>query len=307
MKTKYRWKSKKETYWKLTICLAAVMLLGLGIFYFHYIKNPPRVPEPCITLYLSQEKKTVTLPLEEYLIGTVAAEMPASFELEALKAQAVCARTYALRKLLEDKPYPCGADLSDDITSCQAYISAQEYARRNPAHKDLYKKVQQAVKATRGMILIYKGQPIDALYHSTCGGRTETADIPYLQSVRCEFCQPSHYYKTVQAFAWKDLNSSGIGRGAVTVIEKTPSGRIRKLQIGRQAFSGETFRSQLELPSTWWQFRVNDEQLIIYSQGYGHGLGLCQWGAQGMAQKGNNYREILGHYYTNISWCQLPY
>ncbi len=299
MKKKYRLK-------KLIIII--FILAGLGFGYFHYIiRDSSQVPEPQITLYLSREKKLISLPLEEYLIGTVAAEMPASFELEALKAQAICARTYALRKLLEKKPYPGGADLCDDITSCQAYISEQEYARLNPAYKGLLRKVKQAVQETRGTIMVYQGEPLDALYHSTCGGRTETANTPYLQSVNCEFCQQSRYYETIQAFTWKDLNDCGVHRGTVTILEQTPSGRIHKLQVGQQIFSAEKFRFLLQLPSTRWQFRTTDQQLIIFSHGYGHGLGLCQWGAQGMAQKGNNYRQILKHYYADFSWCQLPY
>lgn len=272
--------------------------------------------EPQIKLYLSQDKKIIELWLEDYILGTVAAEMPASFETEALKAQAVCARTYTFRKLLDNKKYPQGANVSDDINSCQAYISQKEFNQRHPGYKKLYKKIKEAVEQTRGEIMIYGDEPIDALYHSTCGGRTESAaDVwgkktPYLRSVKCCYCKQSRYYESVQVFGVQEFtNSLGVSsyKPQVQISENTPSGRVKKIKINDRELSGEKLRHILKLPSTWCDVKVNAHQVEIESRGYGHGLGLCQYGANGMALEGKTYHEILEHYYKGIEFSRLKY
>ena len=302
------------------IAIAVMVLTLIPIFFVHKNKAPePEInyKEPCIKLYLNQEKKTIELLLEDYIVGTAAAEMPASFEIEALKAQAVCARTYAFCKLLKNKKYPDGANLSDDINSCQAYISKEEFYRRHPGYKGLYKKVREAVGQTRGEIMIYDDQPIDALYHSTCGGRTESAvsiwgkDVPYLQSVKCHYCKQSRHYENVQVFSVQEFtNSLGVNNGRqpqVQVRENTPSGRVKKVKINDRELSGEQLRHILGLPSTWCDFKINEGRVEIESRGYGHGLGLCQYGANGMALSGKTYHQILKHYYNHIEFSQLKY
>ena len=294
-----------------------MVLITIPIFFAHKIPEPQTVyKEPCIKLYLHQEDKIIELLLEDYIIGTVAAEMPASFEIEALKAQAVCARTYALRKLLENKKYPGGANLSDDINTCQAYISKEEFYRRHPGYKDLYKKMKEAAGQTRGEIMMYHDEPIDALYHSTCGGRTESAvnvsnDVPYLRSVKCRYCKESHYYESVQVFSTQDFAKSlGINnnsRPQVQISENTPTGRVKKIHVNNKELSGEKLRYVLGLPSTWCIFKVNESRVEIKSRGYGHGLGLCQYGANGMAREGKTYHEILKHYYQDIKFSRLKY
>ncbi|MGI5911359.1 MAG: stage II sporulation protein D [Syntrophomonadaceae bacterium] len=272
--------------------------------------------EPQIKLYLKQENQVIKLSIEEYIIGTVAAEMPASFEEEALKAQAVCARTYALRKILDNKPYPYDADLSDDINSCQAFITEQEFYKRHPNSKKLFQKIKRAVAATRGEIMIYNQEPIDALYHSTCGGSTESAinvwgnDVPYLRSVKCGYCMKSNYYNNVMVFSIPDFNKSlGLNGDKLTfnVAENTPSGRIKKIVISGVELSGEKLRQILGLPSTWVGLRINESKVEVHSRGYGHGLGLCQYGANGMASKGKNYHQILRRYYQKIQFTKLNY
>lgn len=302
---------------KLIILTLTVLLIPV----FFMIKNHNQLPnpiynEPAIKLYLSQPKKVTTMLMEDYITGTVAAEMPASFGNEALKAQAVCARTYAFRKLLEHKQYPGQADLSDDISCCQAFISEEEFYQRHPGSKSLYKKVQQAVKTTRGEIMLYKGEPIDALYHSTCGGKTESAahvwgkDVPYLRSVKCRYCRESRYYTSVQVFSVPDLNHSL----AITdsspifkITDCTPSGRIKKVVINGEELSGEKLRHLLGLPSTWCDFKVDASRVEIHSRGYGHGLGLCQYGANGMAEEGKDYHQILKKYYHGVEFSTLNY
>ncbi|MDD3023049.1 MAG: stage II sporulation protein D [Syntrophomonadaceae bacterium] len=309
------WRVKRKKY------LLIIIPLIIAFCFFNIKsceKNISIKQNPKIKLYLSKEKRVIELPLEEYITGTVAAEMPASFDLQALKAQAVAARSYTIKKILSEKAYPLGADVADDINSCQAYISKEEYARRNPQnYEPLWDKVRQAVEETAGQIMVYKGEVIDALYHSTCGGSTESAadawgqDVSYLRSVKCSYCQESNKYQTCQVFSQHDLRLiPGVNTDKKTIIKisaKSATGRVKKLEINGITISGEKFRNALNLPSTNWEFKSEKDKLIINSRGYGHGLGLCQYGADGMAKAGENYRGILKHYYSNIDFYQLQW
>lgn len=300
---------------RLTVLLLVMIIsiLAIIVLFYRHPKHP--IVEPNITLYRSAIDKTVQMGLEEYIAGTVAAEMPASFGVEALKAQAVCARTYAVRKITEERIYPKGAQLSDDITTCQAYISKDEFQDRNPTtYRELWDKITKAVQETRGEIMLYGGEPIDALYHSTCGGRTESsqavgAQIPYLQSVPCDYCQNSRYYQTTQEISAQDIKHqlSVTGQIQIKITQRTPSGRVSRLDINGSTFHAETIRRTFKLPSTWWSLQEVNGTLIITSRGYGHGLGLCQFGAGGMAAIGYDHLQILKHYYQGIQLLCLNY
>lgn len=303
---------------KIRLIILVLTVLTIPVFFMvkHYNPQPPPIyKEPEVKLYRCAYQEIILLPLEDYVTGTVAAEMPASFHSEALKAQAVCARTYAFRKLWERKPYPKQADLSDDVNSCQAFISAEEFYRRQGS-RALYQKVQEAVKATRGEIMVYKGEPVDALYHSTCGGKTESAvdlwgkDVPYLRSVKCRYCSQSRHYSSVQVFSLQELNRSLDTAGGSPVFKitaATPNGRIKKITINGEELSGEKLRRLLRLPSTWCRFKIRAAGVEIHSRGYGHGLGLCQYGANGMAEAGKDYRRILKQYYQGVEFSVLNY
>lgn len=290
--------------------------VSLIILYIHFLPSDLRIIEPNIRLYLHQQNQTINLEIERYICGVVAAEMPASFSIEALKAQAVCARTYTFKKIIDRHSYPMNANLSDDPDTCQAFISWDEFEKRHPYHYEvLRKKIEEAVYATRGEYISYDDHPIDALYHSTCGGRTESAgdvwmkDVPYLQSVACHYCGNSSYYETVQVFSYQDLQKiTEIEDDLnVEVIEHTVSGRAKKLRINGNIMSAAQFRTLLNLPSTCWDFDVQQTELIVNSRGYGHGVGLCQYGANGMAQEGKSYKSILNHYYTGIDLKKVEY
>lgn len=280
-------------------------------------KKGTNIRQPYVTLYRSQNDKKLRLTLEDYIIGTVAAEMPASFEMEALKAQAVCARTYALNRLIGGKKYQNNADLSDDITCCQAYIDNDEFFRRHPGSPDKYlNKIKQAVDATRGQVMLYQGEPLDALYCSTCGGRTEDAGeawgrkVPYLKGVACEYCRSSSHYLTRNEYSLNRLKPVlGLSGNIlqIKILSTSSSGRVKKLMINGKIMSGEYLRAVLGLPSTWWSFQVKGDCLIINSRGYGHGIGMCQFGANGMAKSGYNYQQILRHYYQNFELHQITY
>ncbi len=301
------------------ILIITAGLLSLLFLYFTLVrsgKDTPQFAEPSITLYRSQENKLCRLELEEYIKGVVAAEMPASFETEALKAQAVAARTYTLRRLIDGRKYAQDADLSDNIYECQAYVTREEFADRHPrGTQEWQKKIEAACDDTRGEIMLYKGEPIDALYHSTCGGKTESAaeitgqDIAYLQSTKCNYCSQSNYYESVQVFSPRELQKlTGVSQPeAVKILSKTPSGRSKKLQLDNRTISAEEFRRILQLPSTNLNLKNDNKQLLIISKGYGHGLGMCQYGANGMASRGKSYRDILKKYYKCIEFYRMDY
>lgn len=295
--------------------ITAIFILIILLTLFWNIKGcfepkQNKLSEPTVKLYLSKVDQVEKMKLEEYVVGTLAAEMPASFELEALKAQAVCARTYALRKLLMSPQYPHQADLSDDIYSCQAYTS--QYNNWNP---DLVNKIHQAVNETRGVIMLYDHKPIDALYHSTCGGQTESAingwgkDIPYLQSVKCKYCQESTHYTNVSRETLVNLHQKlGFSKHYnIKILQRTSSGRVKKIQINSTIISGEKFRQVFDLPSTWIYLEMKNDCLIIKARGYGHGVGMCQYGANGMAKAGKKYRQILQAYYKQIGFYEIDY
>ncbi|MDR1159090.1 MAG: stage II sporulation protein D [Syntrophomonadaceae bacterium] len=273
--------------------------------------------EPTIRLFLTEQNKCINIPLEEYLIGCVAAEMPSSFEAEALKAQAVCARTFALRKCLDGKKYADGADLSDNPNNCQAYIDEKTFNERHlDKNKILYSKIIAAVQETRGIIITYQGEPIDALYHSTCGGKTESAkqawgkDITYLRSVKCGYCKDSAYYQRQQEFTWEQVKDRLHLTGSeisIKVMATTDSGRVKTVLAGNQKISAEKLRQSLNLPSAWLNIKAGKNKLLINSRGYGHGVGMCQFGANGLAKQGNDYKKILRTYYDGVDFRGLSY
>ncbi|MEN6350565.1 MAG: stage II sporulation protein D [Syntrophomonas sp.] len=271
------------------------------------------VEEPRIKLYLHEEKRVVLIDLEEYITGTVAAEMPASFEVEALKAQAVAARSYTLRRLQMAHKYESDCDMSDDVNECQAYISRDAFEKQHGKTQNLWIKIAQVVEDTRGEIMIYDGFPIDALYHSTCGGRTESSleawhsNVPYLQSVACEYCRDSAHYEELKTFSNADLIKVLGESGPIKVVETTSSGRVKAMKINKRRISGEEFRALLGLPSNWLSIKTNQTGITVNSRGYGHGIGLCQNGSNGMAKTGAKYHDILKNYYQGIDFLKINY
>ncbi|MEA1959845.1 MAG: stage II sporulation protein D [Bacillota bacterium] len=306
---------------KKIVILVLGLFICVGLFLlFQMIRNNQADKnnlEPFISLYLHQSSSTINLTLENYIIGAVTAEMPLSFEMEALKAQAVCARTYAIRKIIEDHDYPEDADLSDNIATCQAFITIEHYKQRNPScPTELLEHVKEAVRLTRGEIILYDSKPADTVYHSCCGGRTASAEeswgnpVLYLQSVPCEYCSASAHFLKEQTFSVSSFASclnlseeiENIG-----VVSQTESGRTKKIKVNNKTLQAFKVRAQLGLPSTWMEFSRRNGAIIVQTRGYGHGVGMCQYGANGMAKKGYSYREILNHYYQDIDFYKIPY
>lgn len=279
-----------------------------------------------IKVYLHDENRIEEMRLEEYVKGVVAAEMPAEFELEALKAQAVAARTFAVKNMIVfggsgvgDHP---GADVSSDPHQNQAWLSAAQLrARWGDANYDRYwTKVSRAVDETRGLIATYNGEPINAVFHSTSGERTASAkevwgfDYPYLQSVTDTWDKKSPRYTDSKEFTIAQLEEKlgddiGVmaamqnGSNPVSqIIERTESGRVDKIRLGSKVLSGIVLRQKLDLRSTNFTVEVKGDKLVFKTIGYGHGVGLCQYGADGMAKEGKDFRQILTYYYTGIGF-----
>lgn len=310
----------KQTISVLFLFLFALLCL-LPLF---LIKCAPVPADLEVRLYLVEEKRTITLELEEYIKGVVAAEMLANFHPEALKAQAVAARTMTVRRLKRfgGSGYPGvpGADLSNDVNDSQAWLSKKQLIAKWGlwAYQRNWKKISEAVESTAGLVIVYEGRPIDALYHSTSGPRTANAEevwsalVPYLKSVPCSFCHHSPRYQQEKAFSSTEflsaLGLSGLlatGDLSLRILDRTASGRVKTVQIGTYQYTATEIRSRLGLASTNFTVHLRDGKLIFATIGYGHGVGLCQYGADGMAKEGWTFLEILQHFYQAVEIRKL--
>ena len=264
------------------------------------------------------EGEVLTLPLDKYLWRVVAAEMPASFEPEALKAQAVAARTYTLSKLERTSEKHPGADVCTDIACCQAYITPEEAAVNWGDSAQAYTdKITAAVADTDGLAALWQGQPIQAVFFSSAAGRTVDAvevwgnSIPYLTGVDSPEGEEVPNYRTtvtvpVEEFRAKllseypDADLSGAPAGWFASLVNNSAGGVDSVDVGGVTVTGAALRTLFGLRST--SFTVTaDEQLVTFSvTGYGHGVGMSQYGANAMAKAGSTFDEILKWYYTGI-------
>ncbi|MBP2637697.1 MAG: hypothetical protein H6Q72_3604 [Firmicutes bacterium] len=288
---------------------------------------PPvsRQEDVMIKVYMGDIKQIVAMNLEDYVKGVVAGEMPAEFEIEALKAQAVAARTYAAKHMAlfggaGSLEYP-GADITTDYKESQAWYSETKLREKWGANYGKYwRKVSQAVDLTQGLILTYNGEPINAVFHSTSGERTASAkevwgfEYPYLQSVVCSWDKVSPRYQDRKEITLAELEArlgndavimaaaqSGKSAGVVNIIDYTDSGRVNMVRVGTKQLSGLEVREKLELRSTKFIVEAIDDKLVFKTTGYGHGVGLCQYGANGQAKEGRDFRQILTYYYTGTA------
>ncbi|MGE7763690.1 stage II sporulation protein D [Peribacillus sp. NPDC096540] len=266
-----------------------------------------------VAVYRTTAKKIQKLPMESYLAGVVAAEMPADFEEEALKAQALTARTYIVDQLINDNRMglPDGADVSDTVMH-QVYMNNDELKEQwGSDYKWKMKKINKAIKETQGQILTYNGKPITATFFSTSNGYTENsedyweAEFPYLKSVSSPWDKesPKFYNKMVVDAAdfEKKLGvnlSSGTTIG--TVIERTSGNRVGVVEIGGKKLTGKQIREKLGLKSSDFNWERQGNQIVITTKGYGHGVGMSQYGANGMAREGKNYEDIVKYYYKGV-------
>lgn len=284
------------------------------------IKNYETVDKesPSIKVYNHKNNVVKSIDIEEYLCGVLSGEMPTDFNIEALKAQAIAARTFTIYSKEEAKKHE-NAVVCTDFSHCQEYKSKEELLKINGEEwmEESYPKIEQAVKETKGQIIVYEDNPILPLYFSTSSGNTENSEevfsesYPYLRSVE------SPYDKNAPKFASnikinneeftkiikdaypksniynKDLNNQ------IKVISRSEGGSVNKIKVGDIEIEGVDVRKLFNLNSSNFELKFNDEYVDIVVKGYGHGVGMSQWGAEGMANEGYLYYEILNHYYTD--------
>ena len=265
---------------------------------------------PAVTVPIRVAGRTVEMELNEYLLGVVLAEMPASFEPEALKAQAVVARTYTMRAHRRGGKHS-GAAVCTDPGCCQAYIDPADYLTGGGSQANV-DKVRGAVDATGQEVLTYEGELIEAVYFSCSGGSTEDAvavwgtDYPYLQAVSSPGEEKATHYSDTVTYTAANFEAA-IGRDLpgtpnewFGVITYTPGGGVASMEIGGQVYKGTTLRSALGLRSTAFMVAVTSNSVTITTKGFGHRVGMSQYGADAMALEGSDYKEILTHYYQGV-------
>lgn len=258
----------------------------------------------------TKEEKVEELKIEDYLIGVLASEMPASFEKEALKAQAVASRSYAMYKILHNKTQEY--DILSDVTD-QSYITKDEMKEKWKNNYDYYlEKITNAVEETKNEVMYYDNEIIEAFYFAMSNGATEDAksvfqtDLPYIKATTSTWDNETlNNFKTTKTFTkenfCKALKIENCQTLEIDNINLSGSHRINSLTINNQKFLGTEIRKLLLLRSTDFSIDINEDTITITTKGYGHGVGMSQYGANGMAKEGYNYQEILNHYYNDIT------
>ena len=256
-----------------------------------------------------------TQSLDEYLTCVLLGEMPGDFPEEALKAQAVAARTYTRKAMTTGRKHE-GA-LCTDSFCCQAYRTPEEYLRQGGTWENL-DRVRGAVGATDGLVLTYEGDYIEATFFSCSGGRTEDAaevwgvDYPYLRATDIPGEEWARYYRDSALYSRQELEESlgitlsGAASGWIGPLERTQGGGVKTLVLGDRAFSGTELREKLNLRSTAFTVEPEGTGLRFETQGYGHRVGLSQYGANAMAREGAAFPEILAHYYPGTQLESEP-
>lgn len=263
-----------------------------------------------VNIHYTEGKQSIDL--ETYIVGVVAAEMPASYEIEALKAQAVAARTYTLKHMMADP----------DIVfaeSIQSYYSPKEIEQlwdvKN--YSIYYAKIKKAVSETEGEVILHSDTLIDAVFHAISGGYTQEAidvwgqDIAYLQGVSSLSDMHAKNYEKDYTYTLTEftemLTESNeelvLGQNIqqeIQIVNRNNAGYVGKIQVGNRIFSGEDFRHMLKLSSSNFTLTFMDTSVKIHCRGYGHGVGMSQYGANSLAKEGRSYDDILKHYYTGV-------
>ncbi|WP_051235934.1 stage II sporulation protein D [Paenibacillus pinihumi] len=268
-----------------------------------------------ISVQLVSMKRTEEVPLELYVRGVLAGEMPADFELEALKAQAIAARTYIVRHMSKGLEEP--VKITDTVQD-QVYIPLKELKKRWGADtEEKLAKLTQAVEETAGQIITYKGEPIEALFFSTSNGYTENSEdywgnpLPYLKSVASPWdVAASPKYKQRVTMKLSEFYSRlGVKKGAektLSILGYTEGRRVKKVKVGSKEFTGREFREKLALGSSQFTWDINGNQIELTTYGYGHGVGMSQWGADAMAKRGRSAKQIIAHYYSGTKVEAAP-
>lgn len=282
-----------------------------------------------VKLYHKKNNTVEELDLEDYIMGVVSSEVPANFEEEALKAQAVAARTFYMNK----RNQPCnyakekGAEICD-TTHCQVYMSKEERMKSwsSSEAKSDWEKIEKAVEETKGQVLTYNGQVLEyPQFFAISSGRTEDAkdvfsvDVPYLKSEESKGEEIAPKYKTSVQIAINDFvnkinnkyQKANISKSNLSSYIKiksyTEAGSVKEVQIGNEVIKGTEFRELLGLNSTNFTLDFGSNAVTVNCKGYGHDVGMSQWGANVMAKNGAKYDEILKHYYVGVEISQIKY
>lgn len=264
--------------------------------------------EPKTQVLVSNNKdksSPYSVDLEDYIIGVVAGEMPASFNMEALKAQAVAARSYALYKQKNIKGYVLSASIND-----QVYLSEEQMKSKwGSDYEYYYERVKKAVNDTKGEVMTYNDQVIIAYYFAISNGFTESSSTVFNETKDYLVSVPSEWDKNYQSYTSTasmlrenfcsrlNINCDNI---VISNVERGSNNYVRKITINNQVFTGLQIFNKLNLKSTDFTITVNGGEVLIKTNGFGHGVGMSQYGAQGMANNGSNYKDILKHYYQNV-------
>lgn len=312
-----------KTIYISTLMITAMLMLVLPLCAKSVAELPASaLPQTSILSETPQEEQTVrvkmtksgkieTFTLEDYLFGVVAAEMPALYEKEALKAQTVAAYTYFLRKCESGgaKDY----DISDDYTVDQAFITPQSARAKWGQSADEYEnKLREAVSSVLYKKLTYGGVTASTVYHAISGGVTENAsevwggNYPYLVSVDSSFDKEAENYCSTVTFTHEELKSKlssvgsieDAGTNCFSEITRTSAGSVKTIKVGGNKISGSELRKVLELRSADFDVSFEEGKYTFTVRGYGHGIGMSQYGANCLAKQGKTYEEILLHYYT---------
>ena len=242
------------------------------------------------------------IPFEEYIKGVVSGEMPASYNIEALKAQAVASRSYALYHM-NGKEY----DVTN-TTSSQVYLEDEELKDKwKEDYNKNIEKIKKAIIETRGEYLTYNGEKVNAMFFAVSTGKTENSEevfiskLPYLRSVSSTWDEKSPVFSDTVTMSindfYKNLELPYEEKLKIEIIEKTSTGRIKKIKINNKEMNARDIATKLKLRSSYFQINQNETKITINTKGYGHGVGMSQFGANEMAKEGNDYKKILKHYY----------
>lgn len=278
-------------------------------------------------VYITKEKKVKEIDVEEYILGVVSSEMPASFEEEALKAQAIAARTFYYSKRKNNCSLANGGEICDGV-HCQAYMDKEERLKKwSDKDRDKnYEKIKKAVDDTKGKVLTYNGEIVlYPQFFSTSAGKTENAEdvfssqVPYLKSVSSEGEEVSSAYESEKEVTNKDfveivnakynnakLKVDNINK-KIEIKSRTEGGSVDEIKLGGVTIKGTEFRKLFDLKSANFTLEYLKDKIKIKCKGNGHGVGMSQWGANIMAKDGKGYEEILKHYYTGIELGKIVY
>ncbi len=310
--------------WTVFTAIAAIALLVLSVWLHPLSPAPegidihivPQVdkPERTITVFDHKLGQTVQMDMEDYVFHALSGEMFASYQPEALKAQACAIRTYVEYKIQHGG---CGkyegADVCTDYTSCLAFSRDDEMEKKWGEKYDEYaEKMREAAADTQGEIITYEGEPINALFFSNAAGRTDDVqnvfggNLAYLKGVESYETPDSFKYEEVEEFTKDEFLEKisaaypEITEGNIEILSRDDSGRVQTVRIGGSELKGTEVRTALALNSTNFTVEVSGNSVVFDVKGYGHGVGLSQAGAEEMAKRGYDYKAILKHYYTDV-------